>query len=420
MSTRPRVVVVGAGFGGLAAAKSLRHVAVDVTVVDRNNYHLFQPLLYQVASGLLDPSEIAHPIRSILRRVGNARVLLAEVTAVDLDHRSVATSAGELGYDYLVLAPGSTTDFFGNEEIRHAAIGLKRLDEALILRAHLLRCFERAAVCDAGDARRRLLTVAVVGAGPTGVEYSGAVAELINHVLPKDFPELDFAETSVVLIEASGSALAGFAPRLGHAALRSLDRKRVQVRLGRSVERFSEGALVLDDGSSVPAGTVVWTAGVKAANAWLLADAVDAKGRVSVGPSLTLPGHSEVFAIGDAAAGRDAAGPLPMLAPVAIQGGRHAARVIAARLQGRADPVFRYKDKGTMATIGRGSAVAQLGPIRLSGFIAWLMWLFVHLIYLIGFRSRAIAIASWAWNFFFYDRPVRLIIEPPGDRLAEP
>jgi len=411
VSTRRRVVIVGAGFGGLAAAKAMHHLDADVTLVERNNYHLFQPLLYQVASGMLDPSEIAHPVRSILRRLRNVRVRMAEVKGVDLDSHTVQTSEGALGYDVLVIATGSLTDVFTHHIHEHTR-GLKHLDEALNLRAHLLRCFERAAECDSAAARRRLLTVAVVGAGPTGVEYSGAAAELINHVLPRDFHDLDFSESSVHLIEAAPAPLGGFAPRLGRAAVRSLHRKGVFTHFGAAVQGVDDTGVHLADGTRVDAATVVWTAGVRAVSP-LPTEVVhpDRKGRVQVTPSLHLPGHPEVFVIGDVALFTTRDGPLPMLAPVAIQQGQHVAAVLAARSGGEPDPPFRYRDKGTMATVGRGSAVAQLGFIRLSGLPAWFAWLFVHLIYLVGFRSRIIAVATWAWDFFFYDRPVRLIVD---------
>ena len=416
MAGRPHVVIVGAGFGGLAAARALRGADVDVTIVDRNNYHLFQPLLYQVASGLLDPSAIASPVRTIVRRSRNVDVLRAEVTAVDLEQRRVTTSAVSLDYDYLVIASGSVTDYFGNEEARKQSIGLKDLGEALALRSHLLGCFERAGLTPDADARRRLLTFAVVGAGPTGVEYSGAVAELINHVLPKDYRRIDFAEVSVVLIEAGERILASFAPRLSRLATRSLQRKGVRIILGESVRGVDDRGLVLAGGDRVETSTVVWTAGVRAVSPLDLGgDAVARGGRVKVTPSLHLSGHPEVFVIGDAAAVEAAGAVLPMLAPVAIQGGKYVGRVIAARLQGHELPAFHYRDKGTMATVGRGAAVAQIGPVHINGLIGWFIWIFIHLLYLVGFRNRALALWSWAWNYFFWDRPVRLIVSPSAD-----
>jgi NADH dehydrogenase len=416
MAKHPRVVVVGAGFGGLAAARALRHVEVDVTIVDRNNYHLFQPLLYQVASGLLDPSAIASPVRTIVRRARNVDVLRAEVTGVDLDHRRVTTSAVGLDYDYLVIASGSVTDYFGNEDARKQSIGLKDLGEALALRSRLLGCFEQASLTTDAATRRRLLTFAVVGAGPTGVEYSGAVAELINHVLPKDYRRVDFAEVSVVLIEAGERVLASFAPRLSRLAARSLQRKGVRIVLGEAVRDVDDRGLVLQGGERIEASTVVWTAGVRAAPPLDLGgDAVARGGRIRVTPSLHLSGHPEVFVIGDAAAVDQAGSVLPMLAPVAIQGGKYVGRAIAARITGHEILAFRYRDKGTMATVGRGAAVAQIGPLHINGLVGWFLWIFVHLLYLVGFRSRALALVSWAWNYFFWDRPVRLIVAAPDD-----
>jgi NADH dehydrogenase len=409
-------VIVGAGFGGLATARALRHVDVDVTIVDRNNYHLFQPLLYQVASGLLDPSAVATPIRTILRRARNVDVLRAEVTGVDLERRRVLTSAVSLDYDYLVIASGSVTDYFGNEDARKQSIGLKDLGEALALRSRVLGCFERASLTTDAAARRRMLTFAVVGAGPTGVEYSGAVAELINHVLPKDYRRIDFAEVSVVLIEAGTRILATFAPRLSRLAARSLRRKGVRIILGEAVRTVDDHGLVLQGGERVETSTVVWTAGVRAAAPLDLGDDARARsGRIRVTSSLQLSSHPEVYVIGDAGAVEQAGAVLPMLAPVAIQGGKYVAHAIAARIKDQVLPAFHYRDKGTMATVGRGAAVAQIGPIHVNGLVGWFLWIFVHLLYLVGFRSRALALWSWAWNYFFWDRPVRLIVAPSAD-----
>jgi NADH:quinone reductase (non-electrogenic) len=410
---RPRVVIVGAGFGGLAAAKALRRLPVDGLLVERHNYHLFQPLLYQVASGLLDPSEIAHPVRTVLRRVHNVDVLMAEVTGVDIEAQQLHTSAGSEPYDMLVLASGSATNFFGIRDLEHHATGLKSLPEALHLRARVLEAFEQAAACPDPAQRTRLLTFAVVGGGPTGVECAGAFAELFRHVLPKDFPRLDFSEVHLVLLEGTNQVLGTFAPRLSQKAADKLRRKGVRLLLNRQVRDADGGALVLDDGQRIDAATVIWTAGVRAEPvAAMLGVPAGSLGRVAITSQLHLQDHPEIFVIGDLAELHDGAAPLPMLAPVAIQQGQHVARVIRARLAGRPEPSFHYRDKGTMATIGRGAAVAQIGPIHIEGLIGWLLWIFVHLIYLIGFRSRIIAIATWGWNFFFYDRPVRLIIDP--------
>ena len=412
---RPRVVIVGAGFGGLAAANALRRAPVDVTIIDRHNYHLFQPLLYQVATGLLDPSEIAAPICTIMRRARNVDVVLADVRGVDFDSHRLTTSEGRFGYDYLVLATGSVTDFHGNENVRAHSFGLKSLEEATLLRAHLLRCFERAAACADPATRRRYLTFAVVGAGPTGVEYSGAAAELITHVLRKDYRSIDFTEVSVLLIEGGEHVLAGYTPRLERSAQRTLERKGVRILLRHPVRDVVDGDLVLDDGTRIAAETILWTAGVRGdAPGQPLPPARTRAGRLKVTDALHLPDHPDVFVIGDVSENAAPDGPLPMVAQVAIQGGRHAAAVIKARLRGGPDPVFHYHDKGTMATIGRGRAVAMIGPLKLSGFPAWVIWLFVHLLYLVGYRSRFIALVSWGWNFFFLTRPVRLIIGGDG------
>ncbi len=421
MAKCPHVVIVGAGFGGLAATRALRHVDVDVTIIDRNNYHLFQPLLYQVASGLLDPSAIASPVRTIVRRSRNVDVLRAEVTGVDATKQQVTTSTGTLDYDTLIIATGSVTDYVGNQDARMHSTGLKDLNEALALRSRLLSCFERASLTTDAAARRRLLTFAVVGAGPTGVEYSGAVAELIKHVLPKDYRRIDFAEVSVVLIEAGERVLATFAPRLSRLATRSLERKGVRVILGESVRDVDDHGLVLAGGERIETTNVVWTAGVRATTPPdFAADALGRAGRVKVTQSLHLRDHPEVFVIGDAAAVEQAGAVLPMLAPVAIQGGKYVGGVIAARLKGTSSSPFHYHDKGTMATVGRGAAVAQIGPVRINGLVGWFIWIFIHLLYLVGFRNRALALWSWAWNYFFWDRPVRLIIAQTGNDEPSP
>ncbi|MBV8526683.1 MAG: NAD(P)/FAD-dependent oxidoreductase, partial [Candidatus Dormibacteraeota bacterium] len=377
---------------------------------------LFQPLLYQVASGLIDPSEVAHPVRSVLRHARNADVLMAEVTGVDLENRRVHTSAGDQRYDTLVLATGSATNFFGMSRVEDQSIGLKDLPEALALRAHVLHAFEAASTCPDPARQRRLLTFVVAGAGATGVEYSGALAELIRHVLPHDFPRLDVHQARVILIEGSDRVLGNFAKRLGKDASRRLKRMGVEIMTGRLVKDVEGATVVLDNGQRIEAETIVWTAGVRATPvAAMLGVEPMSLGRVPITRALNVAGHEDVFVIGDAAELTVKGEPLPMLAPVAIQQGRHIAKLIAARLQGKPDPTFRYFDKGTMATVGRGAAVVQLGPVKIDGLIGWLMWVFVHLLYLVGFRSRIIVFVSWAFNYFFYDRPVRLIIGKSAD-----
>jgi NADH:ubiquinone reductase (H+-translocating) len=406
-----RILVVGAGFGGLAAVRALRHAPVQVTLLDRHNYHLFTPLLYQVATALLDPSEIAHPVRGIIRGQRNADFRLGRLTAVDLSARRVQTSSGPIDYDRLVLATGSVNNYFGNRSIEQNAFALKDLGEALELRNHVLTTFERAAVTEDPEQRRRLERIAVVGAGPSGVESSGAFSELIGLVLRRDFRDGALRHVDVDLLEAAPHVLGTFAPSLRRWAARRLRDKNVRVRLDAGVREVTPDGLLLQDGTEIPAATVVWTAGVRAApTAELLGVEPVRGGRIPVDEWLRVAGHAEVFAIGDVAAVQGRGGPHPMLAPVAMQQGRHVARQIAAEAEGKPAPgPFRYFDKGTMATIGRNAGIAQIGPVRATGFIGWLMWLFVHLVQIIGFRNRVVVLINWAWDYFFLDRPVRLI-----------
>jgi len=402
------VVVIGAGFAGVHAAKGLRHAPCDVVVVDRNNYHLFQPLLYQVATGLLDPSEIAHPVRAILRNSPNAEFRLAEIRSVEPDQRRLITVDGAtIAYDVLVVATGSVDNHFGLPGVADHAAGLKDLPSALELRTQVLRAFERAATTDDARLQETLMSIAIIGGGPSGVETAGALAELIDHVLARDFPELDVRSARITLLEAGDQLLPAFHRRLGAAATIALRAKGVDVRLERAVESIRGDLLSLDDGSEVKAATIVWTAGVRPNAPQGLSDQ---PGRLPVDGHLRLAGRDDVYVLGDAAECRAGGVPLPMLAPVAIQQGDHVAREIRARLEATpSPPPFRYHDRGTMATIGRNSAVAEIGPLRFSGFFGWLMWLFVHLMYLVSFRSRAVVLINWGWNYLFYDRPVRLI-----------
>jgi NADH dehydrogenase len=408
---RPRVVIAGAGFGGLTCARALRNTPVDVLLVDRNNYHLFTPLLYQVASALLDPGEIARPVRALIRPYSNAEFRQAEVTGADFDRRILTTDRGPIPYDYLVLATGSQSDYFGNASLARHAFGLKDLDEGLALRNRVLSQFEASRWITDAQARRSMLTFAVVGAGPTGVELAGALSELIRLVLRKDYRDLDLGEVRVLLLEAAAAPLGTFQPGLREAARRSLEKKHVELMLGAKVESVTDESIRLAGGEEIAAGTIIWTAGVRAS---MLGQALGVplgrQSRVKVEPTLQLAGHPVVFVIGDLAGATDGGAPLPMLIPVAMQEGRHVAATIAELVANGGAHAFRYKDPGIMATIGRNSAVAELGAIHLSGFLGWLMWLAVHLVNVISFRSRILVLVNWAWDYLFYDRPIRLIV----------
>jgi len=413
--------VVGAGFGGLEVVRGLKRADVDTVLVDRHNYHLFTPLLYQVASSLLDPSEIARPARTMLRRIANVDVRVGSVTRVDLDTQQVQTENGPLEYDYLVLASGSINNFFGNDQLSQAAFGLKDLGQALALRNQVLWQFERASWSEDPQERRRLLTFVIVGGGPTGVEYAGALSELVALVLRKDFPYLDMAEVRVVLVELTDGLLAGFAPRLSKAAVRTLRRKGIELMLGVAAKDYTGGVLRLSNGQDLAVDTIVWTAGVRAAplDPGLAALSVR-QDRLRVQPTLQLDGHPQVFVVGDLAGMVQDGQPLPMMIPAAQQEGRHVAKNIKRLI--RQEPLlpFRYRDPGMMATIGRNSGVAQVGPFRFSGFIGWVIWLGFHLLKVVSFRNRLVILIAWAVDYLFYDRPVRLITgpsPPPGRGL---
>ena len=407
---RPRVVIAGAGFGGLTCARALKHAPVDVLLVDRNNYHLFTPLLYQVASALLDPGEIARPVRQLIRPLPNADFLEASITGVDFDGRRLLTDHGPIPYDYLVLSTGAQSDYFGNASIAQHSIGLKELDEGLAVRNRILSQFEASRWTEDPARRRMLLTFAIVGGGPTGVEMAGAVSELIRLVLRKDYRNLDTNEVRVVLIEAAPYVLGAFDPSLREAARRSLERKGIEVMLGTKVDSVTDTSVRLTGGKEIPSGMVIWTAGVRASDVGRATGTqLVRQGRIRVDPTLQVPGHPVVFVIGDLA-GADNGDRLPMLIPVAMQAGKHVAASIKDMVSGGGASAFRYKDPGIMATIGRNSAVAQIRGFHFSGFIGWVIWLTVHLINVISFRSRLIVLINWAWEYVFLDRPVRLIV----------
>jgi NADH dehydrogenase len=405
------VIIAGAGFGGLTCARALKRVDVDVLLIDRNNYHLFTPLLYQVASALLDPGEVARPVRELVRPLRNVEFRQAEVNGADLQRRLLLTDHGPLPYDYLVLATGAQTDYFGNESLARHAFGLKDLDEALALRNRVLARFEASRWTKTADERRGLLTFAVVGGGPTGVELAGAYAELVRIVLRKDFRDLDMSEVRVLLLEASDSLLGTFSPELRLAAVRSLEGKGVEVKLNAKVEEVTKDAVILAGGEEIAATTVVWTAGVRASTVGSALEVELARQkRVKVGPALQVPGFPSAFVIGDLAAATAGDALLPMLIPVAMQEARRVAATISDLVHNAPTRPFRYRDPGIMATIGRNSAVAQLGPVHLSGFLGWVMWLVVHLVNVVSFRARILVLVNWAWDYLFYDRPVRLIV----------
>jgi NADH:quinone reductase (non-electrogenic) len=407
---RPTVVIVGAGFGGLRAARALAREPVDVVLLDRHNYHLFQPLLYQVATAGLEPEQIAHPVRAILRRQGNFDFRMADVTGLDTGARRLETTAGPVAYDYLILAVGGETNYYGKAAVERHGFALKGIRDAVAIRNHVLTCFERAVLEADPDRRRAALTFAVVGGGPTGVEMAGAFAELIRLVLVKDYPRLNLQDTRILLLEAGDRLLAGMPPRLGAAAADTLWRKHVEVRFGAAVDDYDGAALRLSGGEIVPAHTLVWAAGAKAvALTAQLGLPTGRQGRVLVDPSLQVPGHPEIFVIGDAAYLEHAGQALPMMAPPAMQMGVTAAANIGRLMRGAAPQPFVYKDPGSLATIGRNAAVAYVGGLAFTGFPAWVVWLVVHIIQLIGFRNRLFVLVNWAWDYFFYERAVRLI-----------
>ena len=408
---QPRVVIVGAGFGGLEAAKALRHVPVQVTVIDRWNHHLFQPMLYQVATAGLSIEDISAPIRRIFHRQANASVLMAEVTGVDVQGQRVLTTDQAVPYDYLILATGASSNYFGHEEWKRLAPGLKSLQDAMVLRHTILGAFE-AAENELDPARRQaLLTFVLVGGGPTGVELAGAIAELAHRALAHDFRRIHPALTRIILVEGEPRIIPTFPARLTRKARNKLEQLGVEVRTGVHVTAITADGVMIGS-EYLPAKNVIWTAGVAAspAGAWLGA-AVDHAGRVKVEPNLSVPGHPTIFVIGDTACVLHKGKPLPGLSPVAMQEGRYVAQVIADRVAGKAQRrPFRYHDKGTLATVGRSFAVVDIGPLHFTGFFAWLTWIAVHIFYLIGFRNRLLVLIQYAWAYVTFQPGARIIL----------
>ena len=407
---QPHVVIIGGGFGGLYAARALRNAPVRVTLIDRRNHHVFQPLLYQVAMAALSPGDIASPIRWILRRQRNVEVLLAEARAIDTQRRTVVLTDGEITYDYLIVATGATHAYFGHDEWRLIAPGLKTLEDAVEIRRRVLLAFERAEREPDAERRKQLLTFVVIGGGPTGVELAGALAEIAKRSLARNFRNFDPSSSRVILLEGGPTLLSAFPAALRDAALNDLKRIGVDVRLNARVTNVANGRVNIGN-DHIDAATVLWAAGVAASPLGrTLGVSVDGAGRVRIEPDLTLPGSPNVFVIGDLAVLNDERGqPLPGVAQVAIQMGQHAVKNILRSIEGQPLRAFRYKDLGNMATIGRNSAIADFGTFTLKGYIAWLAWLFVHIMNLIGFRNRIVVLVQWAWAYFSYQRAIRLI-----------
>ncbi len=419
----PHIVIVGAGFGGLNVAKALRKAPVRITVVDQNNFHLFQPLLYQVATAGLSPADIAVPIRSILRKQSNTECLLDEVVGVDASRRLVFLKGRSIAYDYLVLATGSSYTYFGHDKWLLDAPGLKTVSDATRIRRRILSAFEAAEQESSPDAQAALLRIVIVGGGPTGVELAGAIAELAYRAIAKDFRHIDPKSTEIILLEAGPRILAGFSSELSKAALDELHQLNVKVKTGARVLDIDRMGVTLQN-ERIEARTVIWAAGVVSSPAgkWLNAE-MDRQGRVKVNPDLSVPGHENIFVIGDCCHFVQDGKPLPGVAPVAMQMGKYVADVIRLREQGAIDvqetPSFRYWDKGNLATVGRRFAVAEIGRFKLKGMIAWLAWLVVHVFYLIGFKNRVSVVLQWIWMYVTFSRGARLIVPPEDHSIAE-
>lgn len=412
---RPRVVIVGAGFGGLWTARTLAGSTADVLLLDRDNYHSFLPLLYQVAAAELEPEEIIYPVRSILRKLSNVSFMLGEVTKLDPASKAIEVDGSIIPYDYLVVASGSISHFFGVPGAEEHAFSLKTVEEGVVLRNSILCSFEQAINEADVDRRRRLLTFTIVGGGPTGVEFAGALSELIQGPLPRDYPTLDFEkEVRILVLEAADTLLSGLSERLQTYASERLQRMGAQIRLGAVVSEIKRESVLLKDGTVIPTETVIWTAGVRGDTlAQTSGLPVARAGRVEVQPTLQVPGYPSVYVVGDLAYVEEDGRPLPMVAPVAVQEGVAAAQNILRQISGEEQLPFRYNDRGTMAAIGRNAAVARLGTRSFTGFIAWLLWLVVHLFNLIGFRNRLLVMLNWSLDYFLFERAVRFIF-PSG------
>ncbi len=412
---KARVVIVGAGFGGLETAKALKRAAADVTVIDRQNHHCFQPLLYQVATAALSPAEIAWPIRHILRPQRNATVLMEDVQSVDPARKCLQTQFGDIAYDYLVIATGAMHSYFGNDAWAEYAPGLKRIEDATRIRRSILIAFERAEIIQDQNEQRRLLTFVIVGGGATGVEMAGAIADVARQTLAADFRRIDPRSARIVLIEAGPRVLPTFPANLSDYARKTLERGGVEVKTGTLVTKCDARGVDLKDGR-IDAGTIIWAAGVMASPAshWLKAEA-DRAGRIKVQPDLSVPGHPDIFVIGDTAAIADRAGnPIPGIAPAAKQMGKYVGKLLARRIAGReTGKTFRYVHLGDLATIGRRAAVVKFGPLELKGYVGWLFWSVAHIYFLIGLRNRFVVAFNWFWDYLTFQRGARLITDVP-------
>lgn len=408
---RPHVVIIGAGFGGLQAARVLGKAPVRLTVLDRTNHHLFQPLLYQVATAALSPADISATTRFVLRKQKNTRVLLEEVTGIDIEEKRVLMGEQAIDYDYLIVATGAHENYFGHDEWKQYAPGLKNIEDAREIRRKILTAFEQAEAEHDPERIQELLTFIVIGGGPTGVEMAGAIAEMAHKTLAGEFQHINPAQAHIVLVEALPRILNAFPDRLANKALKELRRHGVDIKTNTPIAEVDADGVIFKNGERMNAATVIWTAGVQASPAgkWLNAE-VDRAGRVKVQDDLSAPGHPEIFVIGDTAIIMQNGKPLPGVAPVAMQEGRYVAQVITDRVEGREHgPSFHYVDKGNLATVGRAYAIVELGKIRFTGFIAWLLWLLVHIYYLIGFQNRIMVMMQWAWAYLTYRRRARII-----------
>ncbi len=416
----PRVVIVGAGFGGLWAARSLAHAPVDVTVVDRNNYHTFLPLLYQVAAAELEPEDIIYPVRSILHRYKNMHFLMGDVTGIDTVQKQVLLGSQSIAYDYLILSVGSKANFLGVAGAEEHAFRLKTLDDAVLLRNHILCRFENASYETDELLGQQMLTFSIVGGGPTGVEFAGALAELVRVPLKRDYPELDFNQVHIQLLEATNRLLTGVPERLHNYTIKHLIQMGVDVQLNSPVNQITSQSVILKDGRTIRTETVIWTAGVGGVSLpqnWNFA--TRRNGQLDVMPSLQLPGHPEIYVTGDLAHVEQDGNPLQLIATVATQEGEWAARNIRRQVVGAEPERFQYHDPGMLAVTGRNAAVVRLGRFTFTGFPAWVIWLSVHLFRLIGFRNRLSVLINWAWDYLFFDRVVRLITPLPQEQAVE-